>query len=323
MAFTNETDIPLALAVWLVNDDYDHNGMENYVSVTGLMKPLRHIILPRRIKGHVDQDLEDLIPSSLGNAIHDSIEKAWVKNHTKNLKKLGYPEDVIARILVNATPEEIAAVNDPVLVFIEQRAIKSFKGWHIGGKFDMVADGIVMDNKSTTAYTWVHGGRDEDYKLQGSIYKWLNPDKIFHDFIRINFIFTDWQRAQARQNPNYPQSRLRYKDIPLMTHEETEMWIGRKIQLVEKFMDAPETEIPECTEEELWMSDPQFKFYLKEETFKTGGKSTKNCDSMSEALEYQASKGGRGLIVTVPGEPKRCGYCNAFDACTQKDKYFP
>lgn len=323
MSFTNQSEIPLALAVWLVNDDYDHNSMENYVSVTGLMKPLRHIILPRRIKGATEMDLEDLIPSALGNAIHDSVEKAWVKNHHKNLRKLGYPEDVIKRILVNATPEEIAAVNDPVLVFIEQRAIRSFKGWHIGGKFDMVAEGIVMDNKSTTAYTWVHGGRDEDYKLQGSIYKWLNPDKIFDDFIRINFIFTDWQRAQARQNPNYPQSRLRYKDIPLMSKEETEMWIGRKLALVEKFMDADEKDIPECTDEELWMSDPSFKFYLKPETFKAGGKSTKNCESMSEAQEYQASKGGRGLIVTVPGEPKRCGYCNAFDACTQKDKYFP
>jgi len=31
---------------------------------------------------------------------------------------------------------------------------------------------------------------------------------------------------------------------------------------------------------------------------------------------------GKGVIKEVPGEPKACGYCPAYAACTQKDRYF-
>jgi hypothetical protein len=27
------------------------------------------------------------------------------------------------------------------------------------------------------------------------------------------------------------------------------------------------------------------------------------------------------VVITKPGEPKRCSYCAAFDICTQKDAY--
>lgn len=265
-------------------------------------------------------DLEDGISRALGHSLHDSIEKAWVKGYKESLKLLGHPQSVIDRVLVNPTPEELAEVKDPIPVYLEQRSHKTVGKWTVGGKFDMVADGIVHDNKSTSAYTWVYGGRDDEHKLQGSLYRWLNPGKILEDFIRINYIFTDWQRAQARQNPNYPQSRIRYKDIPLLDITETERWVENKLQLVERFMDAPEHELPNCTDEELWMSDPQFKYYA--DPTKVGGRSTKNFDNAADARAFQASKGGKGVVITVPGQPKRCDYCEAFSICSQKDKYF-
>jgi hypothetical protein len=330
MAFTNNTEIPLALAVWLVNDDYDHIKTDNYISVTSLMKPIRHIILGGRNKVQEERDLDDQIPSALGNAIHDSVEKSWVNGkHKINMKKLGYPPAVINRVLVNPTDSEIAEYNKgkspddrAIVVYVEQRAFRKVGKYTVGGKFDMVADGIVMDIKSTTSFTWVYGGKDEDYKLQMSLYKWMNPDKIDADFGRINFVFTDWQKASARQNPNYPQSRLRYKDIPLMTDSESQKWVENKLKLIELHQLTPEKNLPECTDEELWIGDPEYKFYLKEETFKAGGRCTKNCSTMQEAKDYQASKGGRGIIVTTVGTPKRCGYCPGFEICTQKDRYF-
>ena len=30
---------------------------------------------------------------------------------------------------------------------------------------------------------------------------------------------------------------------------------------------------------------------------------------------------GKGVVITKPGEVKRCGYCPGFEACTQKDAY--
>ena len=325
MSITNRGDIPLGLAVWLLHDEYDYIDQPNYISVTGLMKPLRHIILPPRVPKELQQsDVEDFVSRALGHSLHDSIEKAWLKGHRRSLALLGYPEKVIDRVLVNPTPEELAAVEHPVPVYLEQRAFRTvvLNGvtYTIGGKFDMVAEGIVHDNKSTTAYTWLYGTKDDDYKLQGSLYRWLNPDKITEDFIRINFIFTDWQKMSAKQNPNYPQKRILHQDIPLMSMEETEAWIKWKLGLVQQYKDTPESQLPECTDEELWRSDPVYKYYS--DPTKTSGRSTKNFDSPVEARQFMAEKGGKGVIIANPGEVKRCGYCNAFPICTQKDRYF-
>ena len=324
MKITNNYNISLSLAVWLLHDEYDYVNEPNYISVTTLMKPLRHIILPRRIPRElVETDVSDFIARALGHSLHDSIEKSWVKGYKRSLALLGYPEKVIERVLINPTPEELASTPNAIPIYLEQRAKKTVevngKTWTVGGKFDMVAEGIVHDNKSTSAYTWVYGGRDEEHQQQGSLYRWLNPDKITEDFIRINYIFTDWQKAQAKQNPNYPQKRVESKDIMLLSEAEIQRWVEWKLQLVMKYWDAPERDIPNCTDEELWMSDPKFKYYA--DPAKTSGRSTKNFDSLLEANAFKAEKGNKGIIITVPGEPKRCDYCDAFPLCTQKDKY--
>lgn len=320
---TNTGDISLALAVWLLHDEYDYINEPNYVSATALMKPLRHLILPKRVPAEQQVvDVEDFISRAMGHSLHDSIEKAWTKGHARALRLLGYPEEVIERVRINPTPEEVRGSNSIIPVYLEQRGFRTVTvggvTYTIGGKFDYVGEGIVQDVKSTTAYTWLYGGKDEDYKLQMSIYRWLHPDKITEDFGRINFIFTDWQKAQAKINPNYPQQRVAHKDIPLMSLAETEAWIIAKLTQVQRYKDAPEDQIPECSADELWMSDPQYKYYA--DPAKTQGRSTKNFDDPIEARKFLAEKGGKGIIITVPGTPKRCGYCDAAPICTQKDR---
>lgn len=320
MKITNETGINLALAVWLLHDEYDYINTPNYISATRLMKPLRQLVLPSRIKPEEKtSDVSDYISRALGHSLHDSIEKAWKVGYKRSLKLLGYPDAMIDRVAINPDPLQMEANPELIPIYLEQRAIRSLGGYNIGGKFDMVAEGIVHDNKSTSAYTWLYGGRDEEHQLQGSIYRWLNPDKITADFIRICYIFTDWQKAAAKSNPNYPQSRVATKDIPLLSVEETEKWILSKIALFEQYKEVPENKLPECTDEELWRSDPQYKYYS--DPTKTSGRSTKNFESLADARMFQAEKGGKGVVITIQGEPKRCGYCEAFDNCTQKDKY--
>ncbi|MDR5839306.1 hypothetical protein [Caballeronia sp. LZ034LL] len=322
MRVSNNSDVSLPLAVWLLHDEYDYQNDPDYISVTKLMRPLRHLVLPHRIPDAQREtpDVTDFIASALGKSLHDSIEKAWTKGYRKGLQMLGYTDDIIDHVRINPeTPEE-----GTIPIYIEQRAKRKVtvngRTYTIGGKFDMVMEGQVMDNKSTTAYTWVYGGKDEDYRLQGSLYRWLNPEKITEDTIRINFIFTDWQKMQAKTNPNYPQHRVMHKDVPLLSVEETEAWVIWKLTQVQKYWGMPENQIPECTDEELWRSDPKFKYYS--DPTKTAGKSTKNFDTLLEANQYwKAEKGGKGIVITVPGEVKRCGYCDAYDACTQKDRY--
>jgi hypothetical protein len=322
MKVTNNSDISLALAVWILHDEYDYINDANYISATKLMRPIRHLVLPHRIPEAQRQapDVDEFIASALGKSLHDSIEKAWTHGYARALRLMGYPDDVIAHVRIN--PETVDEGTIPI--YLEQRARREItvagRTYVVGGKFDMVMEGIVMDNKSTTTYAWTNGGKDDDYRLQGSIYRWLNPDKITEDFIRINFIFTDWQKFLAKANPRYPQKRVQHRDIPLLSIAETEAWIRWKLEQVHKYMALPEDQIPECTDDELWRSDPKFKYYS--DPTKTAGKSTKNFDTLAEANQFwRVDKAGKGIVITVPGEVKRCGYCDAYDACTQKNRY--
>lgn len=328
MAITNLKRIPLELAVWVAFNEYDFIPEVNTVSATGLLKPIRHIILPQRLTGAnaVILDIENLIPSALGTAFHSAIQRAWENgNHRKALKELGYPQDVIDRILVNPTPEELAAVPKAVPVYVEIRSSRTINvngtDFLVSGKFDMVCDSRITDIKSTTVFSWTKGNKWNDYIIQMSIYRWLNPDKITKDVGRINFIFTDWDKQDARKNPSYPQSRFESKELPLMTLEETEEWIRSKISLLLTYQDMPENELPQCTDEELWRAPSIFKYYKKLSTAEAGGRSTRTVYSMAEAQAIMDENGGIGIIREKKGIPKRCGYCSAFKICTQKDEY--
>jgi len=316
---SNNTGLNLPFAVWLAADDYDFrsNGMKA-ISATSLLKPVRQILLRERVTKQ-DVDVSERIAARLGHAIHDSMEKAWVHNYKEALASLGYPQKIIDRLAINPTHEQVRASNDIIPVYLETRGSREIMGYKISGKFDLVIEGELNDTKSTSVYTYIKGGKDEDYCLQGSIYKWIHQDKITSDHITINFVFTDWQRGMARGNPDYPQQRVMSHRVKLMSLSETENWIRNRIKDLEAHADMDEPQLPLCSDKDLWRSEPVFKYYSNPD--KTTGRATKNNDTMEEALAYMASKGGKGVIIEHPGKVKACGYCPAFAICTQKDLY--
>lgn len=327
MIMTNITNIPLPLAVWLAGEGYDwQRGERKAISATALLKGVRKILLAERLDESNRQtpDIADQIAARLGHTIHDGIEKAWANEKARNgaLKALGIPDHIRERIRVNPDPHELRASNSIIPIWIEQRTEREFMGYGITGKFDMVYEGVVQDFKSTSVYTHIYGGKDEDYRLQGSIYRWLNPDKIFADHMVINFIFTDWSRAEARRNPNYPQQRVMPHRVSLYSIPEIERWMRNKIKALEAAADLPEEELPFCTDEELWRGETVFKYYADPaKANDPTARCTKRGDTRAELEAYQKSKGGKGVIIEVPGKVKACGYCPAFPICTQKDLY--
>lgn len=319
---TNNTGLSLPFAVWLAADDYDFTpGTQKAISVTSLMKPVRQILLRERLT--VDNmetpDIADRIASRLGHAIHDSMEKAWKDHYASSLKALNYPDKVIQRIRINPTKEELRESNEVIPIYLERRGYRDILGYRISGKFDLVMDGELNDTKTTSVYSWILGGKDEDYKMQGSLYRWIHQDVITSDHIHINFVFTDWQRGMAKQRPDYPQQRVKTHRVELLSLKDTEAWIINRIKELEAHAELDEPELPLCSDADLWRSDPVWKYYS--DPTKTSGKSTKNSSSAQEAAEYKASKGGKGVIIQVPGKVKACGYCPAFPICTQKDAY--
>lgn len=311
--YANTGAVSLSLAVFLSNDTYDHSTDPHTISATTLMKPLRQIVLGARVKQEdASVDLISMVQSRMGSAIHDAIERSWTENHATALKALGYPAKVIASVLVNPKPEDLYEGCIPV--YLEQRAYKQVGKHTVSGKFDFVGDGRVEDFKTTGVYSYTARNNDEKYILQGSIYRWLNPTLITQDTMAIQFLFTDWQAIKARTDPKYPQQKAIQRLFTLKSITETDRYVTRKLALIDQYMDADEVDIPLCSDEDLWRSEPQFKYYknpLKTE------RSTKNFDTFQEARIRQVEDGSVGIVKEVPGRVMACKYCSAFSECSQ------
>ena len=311
--YSNVSAVPLSLGVFLASDNYDYDS--STISATALLKPLRQIILGSRINSDDSAvDLIQMMPSRMGSAIHDAIERAWKDNYKTSMEALGYPKKIIEKIRINPSSEELT--EEVIPIYLEQRASKKVGKFTVSGKYDFIGDGRVEDFKSTSVYTAIHGTNDDKNTWQGSIYRWLNPDIITKDEMAIQFIFTDWSKAKAMQDPKYPQQRTVQRIHQLKSIQETDNFVKQKLNQIEQYWDAPEETIPLCSDEDLWRSEPQFKYYKNPNSTK---RSTKNFDTKQEAYIRMAEDGNVGIVKEVPGQVTACKYCQAFSICSQKD----
>lgn len=319
MQYTNKDDVPLSLAVWLAHSDYDFIPDEKSISATSLLKPVRQVVLERSISSSNKQkDILDSLAAVYGSSLHAAIENAWTSDKLpQTLASLGMTQKVIDRVKVNPIEPEEGDIN----VYVEKRAERSISGYKISGKFDLVINGHLYDNKSTSVWTYIYKSRQDDYIKQCSIYKWLNPDIITDDTFSINYIFTDWSKSDAviKAKNGYPQKRLIEENFPFMSQVETENFIQAKLADIDKYIGfTTQTDLPECPESELWCSDTVYKYYANP---KNRTRATKVFDTAAEANSYMNQK-GKGEVVRAIGKPRRCLYCDCYDICLQRRKYY-
>ena len=330
MKFTNNHKIGLSSAVFLVHDDYDYDPRPNAISATGLLKSTRQAILSQRAEAKITtMDISQLVASSLGTAVHDAVEKAWSNdNYIKALRKLGYSQKTIDRIIINPgyiKDKNGRLVPDPnaqplpdkaIPVYIEIRSEKEVDGIILTGKFDFVGDGELEDHKTTGVFTYMKKSNDEKYRLQGSIYRWLNPTIITSDRMLINYTFTDWSklRSMIEKNQGYPPFKMMSVPFTLMSLEDTEAWVRQRIQDIKTNVKKDESALPLCTPEELWQDPTTYKYYKNP---KSKDRSTKNFDNFAEAQTRLMQDGSVGVIDIVQGKAKACLYCPAAAICSQ------
>lgn len=310
--FTNKTNIPLPLSVWLAaSGDYDFIAEPNQISATSLLKPLRMLVLERRVAEQGQVDIDDLVASKLGTAVHTAAEIAWKIRYRQALADLGMAKDFVDKVVVNPTPD--LDLTGLIPVYVEQRRSKKIGKWNISGKFDFVIDGKLHDIKTTKTYAYITGNNDENYRKQGSIYAWLNPNIITNPKMEISYLFTDWSPFKALADSTYPTFRCLSKEFIL--DQDIELWIRDRLSTLESYLDADQTGLPKCSPDELWQSKPTYAVY-KDPSKRT--RATRVFDNESEALLYDATKcSGKGLVVPRPGEVKRCNYCLARPICDQ------
>ena len=310
--FTNKNQLSLPLAVFLVNDTYDYDSRDTAISTTAMLRSVRSIILGMQHDTlEKEVDIMDLAASKLGTAFHDACESAWKNPEALKiaLTAIG-KEDWQGRIKINST----ALSEEDIPVYIEQRHEKKLGEHVITGKYDVVVNGRLSDYKSTSVYSVIFGSNDQKYILQGSIYRWLSPNIITDDHMDIEFIFTDWSKAKALQQRDYPQNRVMTKTYPLMSLEATEQWLTNKLRAIQTYANASQETLPECTDEELWATTTIFKYYKNPNKL---DRSTKNFDTLGAANSRLTTEGSVGIVKEVKGQVKACTYCNALNVCDQ------
>lgn len=323
---TNNHKIDLPLAVWLLQDGYKSGASDNpwpndeMISVTTLMKPTRQLILKRQVdQTQEEYDLSDMIASRMGHGLHDSIERAWTQGNWKAaMRKLNYPNKIIEKIRINPDPKTLK--DDEIPIYLEIRGFKKFRDLVITGQLDFLIGQAYRDFKSTSTFAWTSGNKDDDFILQGSLYRWILPELIRDDVMRIQFIFTDWVKYRTA-DPKYPQIRTPHREFALLSIKETQGWVDDKIDHIIQNAGKNQNKMVECTAKELWQSQPSWKYYSNPETAAKGGRCQKSFDVETDARLHLSTK-GKGVIKTVPGEVKACPYCPAFSVCDQRSNYF-
>jgi hypothetical protein len=311
--YKNETNIGLPIAIWLASSgDYDLVPDPNVLSATSLQRPLRSLVLGRRIAQEQEIDIDQMIPAKLGSSVHYSVEQAWLNNYREAFKALGHPQSMIDRIVIN--PVKVKEGDIPV--YLEQRRAKEIDGFIISGKYDLVIDGELHDIKTTKTYSYITGSSEGDYRLQGSIYRWLNPDIITGNVVNINYLFTDWSPLRAVADNDYPKSRCITKAINLYSLEETEVYIKERIASLKYYENASQDNLPECSAKELWADAPKWAYYKNPNNTT---RATKLFDLEGDAQIRNAQDGGRGMIIKREGEVRRCLFCEARPICTQAE----
>lgn len=317
LTYSNITDLPLSMAIFLAHNDYDGDSSDDKaISVTNLLKSTRQIVLTKRLSGDLVTDISTLISSRMGQAWHLAIEEALTSDKLKDtLKSLGYPSRVCDLIVVNPTEEYLRDNPDAITIYTENRVSKVINGWTISGKYDQVIDGVLEDNKQTKTFSYVNRNKIDDYIMQGSMYRLLNPSIITEPYMRINYNFPDWARYMTK-NTGYPQYPLMSEKLSLKSLDFTKQFIISKTNEINRYIDADEEVLPLCTPKELWQKPSVYKYFSNPNN-KTA---TKNFDNAFEANNYLNQK-KKGIVVEQLGEVVACKYCSAFNLCSQGQEY--
>lgn len=267
---TNKMNLPQSVVMAVMNDPYDRG--ESDISVTQLISPPYQ----RKLKTTVEpiEDVSERLWSLYGQIGHGILERAG--------KKSGMD--------------------------VENRLFTTVNGWIVSGQYDLIENGVLMDYKFTTFWSVKGDDAKIEWVQQLNLLRLLAiRNGIDITGLRIIALLRDWQKSQAKRDPEYPQLPIATVDIDVWSVETAEQFLLERVKLHQQEDPAP------CSDEDRWLKPAVYAH--KRVDRKTA---IKLYDSQQAAQEA-ATKGGKDHYVEYrPGEYKRCtDYCGVAHACPQ------
>jgi len=311
MVYKNFNNIHPLLRAMLAYSDYDHDDRENVISCTSIMKPTQMVALERSNKS-ADRamDIEGMIPSVGGTALHNHLESALNNTDDETWKGIGVSDPGELEIITEVreeTPIGDHIVSGKFDVLFRYKASK----WQLADMKSMSVWGIMIDKK----------GKLEEFCKQMSIYRYLNQDKDIDDIAVVLTWFTDWSKSDAviKAKQGYPQSRIGVEMVNLWSLDQTKIYLETKerniVIAMQRYAKSGNKDTgSRCSDEELWMKKSGWAYYSK-----AGAKrATKVVDSFDQAEELRLkAKDPTAFVEERKPKATRCNYCAVTDFCPQ------
>jgi len=258
-------------------------------SVTTLLNPPRYVHLYKRYVDKADLNYDVMMPSFIGTGVHAYVEQC---------------------------------LNQTGLYRTEERMTAEIADRLISGTFDIYGNEEIWDVKTCKTWKVIYDPDFEEWTQQQNIYAYfLHLKGIPVKRLNIIALFLDWIESQALRNSNYPQAPTVQYNLPLWPWEKTKEFLFERVELMKKYEETPDDELPACTSEEMWEDPTKFA------CFKTtkAKRATRVFDTLDESITYIKNTGGYtndSFIEIRHGRRKRCDkYCEVNAFCNHYQSY--
>ena len=282
---------------YIEDDKTEELKSKSYASVTSLLKDPKEFILSKRHSKSFKTNASDNLWLVFGTSVHDLLEKV-LKNNDKYL--------------------------------LEQRMFLDVEGKIVSGKFDVYdkETGILYDLKTTSRAQIEKGeiNKNTHWTQQLNIYAYMIKHTLNLPVKKIKIIWID---------KYFSKGRLKYSDtpdlkpigeitLPIWNDETTIKFITKRINNFKRNDHLPDVEIPLCSFDNRFMTEPKIAIYAKDNNFKKDGdlkkrtKASKLCSNVSELVYWLANKQFNKIAIEFrpSGEAVKClEYCNCKNFC--------
>lgn len=270
MIVTNRYNLPQVIVDIAMRDMRMPTPM--HYSATELLKPIKETVLWRRYYDIITQDVSELLPAIFGTAFHTMLEGASTGDN-------------------------------------EHRVSYEICGVRLSGQYDRVDNHVLYDYKTTSVGKFMRGDFS-DYKKQGLIYAWLlRKNGVYIEKMVFYMFLKDYKPSSWQAN--YPDVGFQIWEHYITSQDikEIETYITERIELLERYKDTPDNELPMPTHEESWYTGDKYA------AMKNGqSRALKLYDTEEEAR-------GKGDYVEIrKGEHMKCVYSEFFRDYVMNEK---
>ena len=275
MQLTNSQNLPAPIVNAIESQRKRYQRGSSQITVTELISPPRLVALKWAHQDEIVEDASDLIWSAVGSAVHHLLEMG--------------ADDGLA----------------------EERFYADVRGWRIGGQFDWLKAGHLVDWKMMSVWEAINGLKKEKEEQLNILAHLARQNGHQIDKLWVGSIYRDWSKRKARTEDGYPKKQVEMHRVTLWEPDRAQAFIEERVALHQ----TAQKELPKCSADERW-GRPN-KYAVMREGRAKAMRLLNTQDEAEQWIEQQAKQAGL-TIEFRPGESTRCrDYCPVSEFCTQ------